>query len=76
MHRDPNFLQNLRAELSNGRLWLERSVVLAYAMAAGLAIVGFTLLGDWAFGLFLQLYHRQPWMVLLWTPAITAAIAR
>ncbi len=74
MHRDPNFLQNLRAELSNGRLWLERSIVLAYAVAAGLAIVGFTLLGDWAFERFLQLYHGRPWLVLLWTPAITAAI--
>lgn len=74
MHREPDFLQNLRGELSNGRLWLERVVVLAYAVAAGLCVVGFTLLSDWTFGLFQSLYAAHSWAVFVWTPALTAAI--
>ena len=74
MHGEPDFLQNLRGELSNGRLWLERAVVLAYAVAAGASVVGFTLLSDHAFALFQSLHARYPWAVFLWTPALTAAI--
>ena len=74
MHHEPDFLQNLRSELSNGRLWVERAVVLAYAVAAGLLVVGFTLLSDWTFGHFESLFHRFSWAVLLWTPAITVAV--
>ena len=74
MHREPNFLENLRGELSNGRLWLDRAVVLAYAVAAGLCVVGFTLLSDWTFGLFQKLQQAQPWAIFVWTPAITAGI--
>ncbi|MDB5896149.1 MAG: chloride channel protein [Rhodoferax sp.] len=74
MHREPDFLENLRGELSNGRLWLDRAVVLAYAVVAGLCVVGFTLLSDWTFGLFQRLQHAQPWAIFLWTPALTAGI--
>ena len=44
--QEPNFLHNLRSELSNGRLWFDRRVVLMYAVAAGLSVVAFTLLGE------------------------------
>ncbi|CAN5389444.1 hypothetical protein BH10PSE16_BH10PSE16_17520 [soil metagenome] len=71
---EPNFLHNLRGELSNGRLWFDRAVVLVYAIAAGLSVVAFTMLGDWGFGLFEQLYGFSRWTILLWTPALTAAI--
>ncbi|MDR6534862.1 chloride channel protein [Variovorax soli] len=74
MNREPDFLENLRAELSSGRLWLDRAIVLAYAVAAGLFVVGFTLASDRAFGLFHRLHQAQPWGLLLWTPALTAAI--
>ncbi|MDR6853963.1 chloride channel protein [Variovorax guangxiensis] len=74
MNREPDFLENLRAELSSGRLWLDRAIVLAYAVAAGLFVVGFTLASDRAFGLFHRLHQAQPWAVLLWTPALTVAI--
>ena len=43
-HHQPDILQNLRHELSNGRMWLDRTVVLAYAAIAGLSVVGFTFL--------------------------------
>lgn len=74
MGHEPDFLQNLRSELSNGRLWFDRAVVLIYAIAAGLLVVLFTLLSDWAFELFERLYGFNQWLVLIWTPALTAAI--
>lgn len=74
MNREPDFLENLRAELSGGRKWLDRAIVLGYAVAAGLFVVGFTIASDWAFGLFRALHRSHPWAVLLWTPAVTAAI--
>jgi H+/Cl- antiporter ClcA len=74
MNREPDFLENLRAELSGGRKWIDRAIVLGYAVAAGLFVVVFTLASDWAFAAFLRLYRAAPWAVLLWTPAVTAAI--
>lgn len=74
MHSEPNFLHNLRSELSNGRLWFDRAVVLVYAIAAGLSVVAFTLLGEWGFGLFEHIYGANRWAILLWTPALTATI--
>ena len=74
MQKEPDFLHNLRQELKDGRRWLDRSIVLAYAAAAGLCVVVFTLLADAAFDVFQRIYHWQGgWAVLLWTPAITAA---
>ena len=74
MNREPDFLENLRAELSSGRVWLDRAIVLGYAIAAGLFVVGFTMASDWAFGLFHRLYRTHAWVILLWTPTATAAI--
>ncbi len=74
MSHDPDFLQNLRAEVSNWRLWRDRAIVLGYAVMAGLFVVGFTVAAEWAFGLFERLHHAAPWAVLLWTPAVTAGI--
>ena len=74
MKHEPDFLQNLRVELSHGRLWLDRAVVLVYAVAAGLLVVAFTLLSDYAFELFEHIYGFNHWLVLVWTPLVTAAI--
>ncbi len=76
MHRpQPDILQNLRHELSNGRMWLDRTVVLAYAAIAGLSVVSFTFLTNLAFAYFERVYHWQGgWAVLVWVPAWTAAI--
>jgi H+/Cl- antiporter ClcA len=74
MNREPDFLENLRAELSSWRTWVDRTIVLGYAVAAGLFVVGFTIASDWAFALFRSLYGSHPWAVLIWTPALTAAI--
>ncbi|MDQ0073878.1 H+/Cl- antiporter ClcA [Variovorax boronicumulans] len=74
MNREPDFLEHLRAELSSGRIWLDRAIVLGYAIAAGLFVVGFTLASDWVFGGFQRFYRAWPWAVLVTTPMITAGI--
>lgn len=74
MKGEPDFLQNLQDELSDGRGWLDRSIVLAYAVVAGLGVVIFTLMSETAFEWFRHLYALSPWSVLLWTPALTAFI--
>lgn len=74
-HQEPDFFHNVRDELKDGRRWLDRSIVLAYACAAGLCVVAFTLLADAAFELFMHIYRWQGrWAVLLWMPAVTAAV--
>src|SRR5690606_29728780 len=72
--REPDFFQNLQDEFSDGRAWLDRSVVLAYAVAAGLFVVLFTWLSEAAFEAFKHLHERFPWAVLVWTPCLTALI--
>ena len=74
-NREHNFLENVRAELSDVRLWLDRAVVLGYAVLAGLCVVAFTIAADWAFAHFRTLERTFPLALLIWTPALTAFIA-
>ncbi|MGE0498469.1 MAG: chloride channel protein [Ramlibacter sp.] len=74
MNREPDFLQNVQAELSNGRVWLDRAIVLAYAIVAGLCVVGFTLLSERTFEWFEHVNGINRWLVLVWIPAWTAGI--
>ncbi|GAA6143808.1 chloride channel protein [Hydrogenophaga sp. 5NK40-0174] len=74
MTREPDFLQNLQDELSDGRAWLDRSIVMGYAVLAGLFVVIFALMSEYAFELFEHLRAISPWIVLVWTPAIMALI--
>lgn len=74
MNREPNFFQNLQDELSDGRAWLDRSIVLVYAVLAGLFVVAFTMTSEIAFEWFTHLREAAPWSVLIWTPALTAGI--
>jgi H+/Cl- antiporter ClcA len=75
MNREPDFFENVRAEFSDLRTWLDRAIVLGYAIVAGVCVVGFTLAADWAFGHFRSLERAFPWAILIWTPALTALIA-
>jgi H+/Cl- antiporter ClcA len=75
MKDEPDFLENVRAELSNLRTWIDRGIVLGYAVLAGLCVVGFTITADWAFEHFRALERAHPWAILVWTPLVTAAIA-
>ena len=52
---EPDFWLNLRAELLAGRQWVDRGVVLAYATATGLIVVGFTFLSEAATHAFMLL---------------------
>ena len=74
MNHEPDFFQRIQDELSDGRAWLDRSIVLGYAVLAGLFVVAFTLLSETAFEWFMELYKAAPWVVLIWTPALTAGI--
>lgn len=74
MKGEPDFLQNLRDEMGDGRQWLDRVIVIGYAILTGLAVVGFTLLADAAFDLYQQMRSSAWWAPLIWTPAVTALV--
>lgn len=74
---DPELWRNLQRELSAGRVWLDRAVVMAYAAATGVLVVGFTLLAEAAIHGFRWIEQALPagrWTALLWTPALTVAL--
>ena len=71
---EPDIWQNMRRELSHGRLWVDRAVVLSYAALAGLSVVVFTWLTDIGFAWFEGMYHAAWWTVLIWPPLCTMGI--
>ncbi len=77
--REPqhDFWRNLRNEFATGRPWLDRAVVLTYAVLTGLVVVGFTLLaevGGRGFEVLRGLGAAGPWLTLVWTPALAVAL--
>ena len=69
--------QRVRDEVSAGRQWLDRTVVLAYAIATGLVVVGFTYLaeaGSEGFRWLTSVDTVGRWLPLLWTPALAVAL--
>lgn len=74
MKGEPDFLKNLWDEMGAGRQWLDRGIVMVYAVLAGLAVVLLTLLADAALGFYANLRAAAWWSPLLWTPAITALV--
>ncbi|MGC4396334.1 chloride channel protein [Hydrogenophaga sp. T2] len=74
MKGEPDFLQNLRAEIGSGRHWLDRVTVLVYAVLAGLAVVALTVLADAATAFYNGLRQLAWWAPLVWTPAVTASV--
>ena len=75
LHHD--FWRNVRNELAAGRQWLDRAVVLLYAVLTGLVVVGFTLLADVASNGFSNLHQfgvAGEWLPLIWTPVLTVAV--
>ncbi len=86
MAEPPDFWHNLRRELLAGRHWADRAVVLVYAAATGLLVVGFTLLAEAASEAFAHLRQLDPapgllprwplgaWLTLVWTPLVTVAV--
>jgi H+/Cl- antiporter ClcA len=49
-------------------------VVLAYAIIAGLVVVGFTLLAELASEGFARIRASGPWLTLAWTPLVTVVV--
>jgi H+/Cl- antiporter ClcA len=73
--QQPDFVSAVRRDFADWRQWLARAVVLAYAAASGLAVVGLTWLSDRALHGFGSLVAWQPLLPLFWTPACTAGLA-
>ena len=74
---EPDFWLNLRDELRAGRQWIDRGVVLAYAAATGLVVVGFTFLSEaatHAFSMLERAGDHGRYLALLWTPMLTVAL--
>ncbi|NYE60283.1 H+/Cl- antiporter ClcA [Duganella sp. 1224] len=63
-----------RKEFSDWRVWRARVLVVAFAALAGLAVVGFSAVSEYAFARFFSMYQAVWWSPLLWTPLCTAAI--
>jgi len=74
MKGEPDFFQSLRDEFGDGRQWLDRVIVLVYAVLAGLAVVALTLLADAATDVYGSLRSMGWWVPLVWTPAVTALV--
>jgi H+/Cl- antiporter ClcA len=67
----------VRQEITGGRQWIDRAVVLTYAVATGLIVVGFTLLAEASVNAFHHVTRIAvigPWLPLLWTPALAVAL--
>lgn len=74
---EPEFWRNVRDELLESRIWLDRAVVLVFAVFTGLMVVGLTLLAEVASHGFRQIHQIDPWgrwLVLFWTPALTVGV--
>ena len=73
----PDFWRNLSKEMLTGRQWVDRAVVLTYALITGLIVVGFTVVSEWAgegFGHLRGIDNWGPWLTLVWTPALTVTL--
>ncbi len=73
----PDFWFRLRSELSASRAWVDRAVVLGYAVLTGLVVVCFTLLSELATHTFEQMRSANAWTpyaMLLWTPLLTVLV--
>lgn len=73
MSREPDILLNLRRQL-RARAWLDRAVILGFAVLTGLLVVVFTLLAEAASDFNQQMAGAWRWGPLVWTPALTVLV--
>jgi H+/Cl- antiporter ClcA len=66
--------RQFRRHLADPRRWYARLVLIAFAAAAGLAVVLLNRLGDWALGFFFGVAAVAWWLPMVWMPAITLLI--
>ena len=74
MKDDPDFLGQVRSEVIDPRVWIDRAVVGLFALLAGLSVVLFTLLADAGEQIFKAVSGEWRFWPLLWTPALTALV--
>ena len=74
MKNDPDFLGQVRSEVTDPRVWIDRIIVTVFALLAGVAVVLFTLLADAATQIFHAMANAWWLWPLLWTPALTALV--
>ncbi len=74
MNPELRIVAAFKRELSDWRLWLARTVVIAFAVAAGLTVVTFTWMTEHTLELFRQLRSNWWWAPLIVTPLVTGAI--
>jgi H+/Cl- antiporter ClcA len=74
---EPQFWDNLGEELVAGRQWIDRAIVLGYAVMIGLIVVGFTELSEAAAHVFGRVAKAGPVgaaMTLIWTPVLAVGL--
>lgn len=74
MKHEPRIAASLRQAVSDWRIWWARGLVIAFAAAAGLTVVGYTWLTERASEGFLVVFAKWWWSPLLWTPLCTGLI--
>ena len=71
---DPEFFEKTSREFSQAQVWMDRAIVLAFALLTGLVVVFFAVVCDWAVELYRSFVHLHPaaaWSTLVITPLIT-----
>jgi H+/Cl- antiporter ClcA len=74
---EPQFWHKLGRELAGGRQWVDRTIVIGYAVVTGLLVVAFTLIAEAATATHQKLAGAHPWgwaIALVWTPALTVGV--
>lgn len=74
-HEQPDVLASVRGDLTDWRAWMSRTLILAHAAAAGVAVVAFTRLCEFATQGFSFLATGRPWVALAWTPLVCVALS-
>lgn len=74
MRHAPRITVSVRRAVSDWRIWLARGLVVTFAAAAGLTVVGYTWLTERALEGFFVASSMWWWSPLLWTPLCTGLI--
>jgi H+/Cl- antiporter ClcA len=71
----PDVISAVRGDLTDWRAWMSRAIILGHAAAAGVAVVAFTRLSEFAMQGFAALTAGRMWIALIWTPAICMGLS-
>lgn len=74
MRQHPHIYSSFRNELYDAHLWRGRALFITFAALAGLTVVAFTWLTEYALVFFFQYQRAYWWAPLAWTPLTAAGI--